>query len=631
VKEVQLPTGSRQFHEIAAFLNSGESPTIRIQSGDHVLVETQIAVERSFGVSDQLEIAIVDTDSTALNNISSAEVIRSPNRAPFRNAAMGGAGQFQQPDNQAAPPSPPPGAQTPQNRRGRSGGSGLTRPVFLAHPTVIAPEGLPRDFISYDALDAVVIGDAPLNQLTEDQARALRLWVASGGLLVITGAADVAGLRAINLETMLPVEVQATTTVSSLPELNQAYGSFDSADRLPVMIGRAKPDARVLIGANDRPIVAEKNYGSGLVRFVAINPKLNPYRAWNASKELWIDILLPASETKPRHTNWITFGRRGGSSSNRWGVQGFLFHLAEIAPPSPKHVLLFLLAYVLTLGPLNYLVLRWRRKTDLAWLTIPAVVITFAVVSVTVAQIGRGAASIVADASLVDVDQREGISRITSGLLVVPATKRTQELTFEGRDTYVNDVNNGNQGASASAIGTIESERGLQEFTMRVPMTTWTSGLFQIRSITEATPPMVSTSGGDSSIAIKNLGDVQISKAVYLSSAGISNVIDLAPGGEQRISISAPEPTSFTGWYLTQLAQGSDDAELFDELGTLLDHEVGGDRALTQGFFGIQLMPDALKRLEHPLLIGFVEKSGTGIGFQGSLKRRSKALYVIHL
>ena len=191
-------------------------------------------------------------------------------------------------------------------------------------------------------------------------------------------------------------------------------------------------------------------------------------------------------------------------------------------------MLLFLLAYVLMIGPINYLVLRWKRKTDLAWLTIPAVVITFAVVSITVAQIGRGADSIVADSSLVELHQRDGISRVSSGLLMMPATKRTQEVTFEGRDTYVNDVYNGNQSSSASAIGSIECERGPGEFTLRVPMTTWTSGLFQLRSISEGVQPLVSISPGASSVTIKNLSDMPISNAVYLSPEGISDLFEVA-------------------------------------------------------------------------------------------------------
>ena len=630
VKEIQVPTGSRQFHEIAAFLNSGESPLVRVESSDRVVAETRITVERSYGISDQLEIVVLDTDSTALNNISSAEVIRTPNRSPF-SSARPGVTQQPQVDPLSMVPVPPPSAQGPPNRRGRFVGPSVGRPIFLAHPTVVAAEDLPVEFISYDQLDAVVIGDSPLNQLAEEQAHALKLWVASGGLLIVTGAADFAGLRAVGLESIIPVDPEATATSASLPELSEVYGRFDSADRLAMMTAKLKPGARLLLGADDKPIVAERSYGSGLVRFVAINPKLNPYRGWSAAKELWTDVLLPAAETKPKHANWITFGRRGNSSSNRWGVQGFLYHLAEIVPPSPKYVLFFLLAYVLALGPLNYLVLRWRRKTDLAWLTIPAVVISFAIVSVTVAQIGRGAASILADASLVELHQREGITRVTGGLLMMPATKRTQEVTFEGSNTYVNDVYNGNQTSSASAIGNIECERGPKQFVLRVPMTTWTSGLFQVRSIGDAAQPLVSVSAIESSVSVKNLGDAQISRAVYLSSEGVSDLFDVAAGGEQRVPIATPQPSAFNGWYLTQLGQESDEANLFQELAALLDREVGGDRALTQGFFDSQMMTEAIKRLERPLLIGFVDKPATTIGFQGSLRHRSKALYVVHL
>jgi hypothetical protein len=628
VKDIQLPTGSRQFHEIAAFLNSPDSPIVRLQTEDGVVAETRVSVERSYMLSDQLMIAVLDTESTTLNNISSAEIVRAPNRAPFKSGAPTG-GQLQEPDPNLVPPVPPPATQGA--RRGRVGGPNFGRPIPLAQPKVIAAEDLPREFISYDQLDVVVVGDAPLNQLSEEQVRALRLWVAAGGQLVVTGAADIAGIRAIGLESIMPVEVQATTTLASLPELTEVYGSFDSAERLAVMVGRLKPEAYVLVGSDDKPIVAERCYGSGLVRFVAINPKLNPYRAWTAAKDLWTDLLLPSAESKPKHINWITAGRRGNSSSNRWGVQGFLFRLAEIQPPSPRYVILFLLAYVLTLGPINYFVLRWRRKTDLAWLTIPAVVITFAVISITVAQIGRGGDSIVADSSLVELHQRDGISRVSSGLLMMPSTKRTQEVTFEGRDTYVNDVHNGNQTSSASALGSIECERGPKQFTLRVPMTTWTSGLFQVRSISEAAQPLVSFSPGDSSVAIRNLGEAPITRAVYLSREGVSDLFDVDAGQEQRISISAPQPSAFSSWYMTRFEDGSDESELFQELGALLDREVGGDRAFTQGFFNTQLMTEAIKSLKRPLLIGFVDKGPTGIGFPGSFRRRSKALYVVHI
>src|SRR5262245_17916044 len=272
VKEVQLATGSRQLHEIAAFLNSGERPIVRIQADDQVITETPINVERSYGLSDQLQIAVVDTDSTALNNISSAEIIRAPNRTPFKSVTRGLPTQAPSTDPSTQIPSPPSFSQGPQGRRGRPGPS-FGQPIFVAHPTVIAADDLPREFISYDQLDAVVIGDAPLNQLSEEQGRALRLWVASGGLLVVTGAADIAGLRLLGFAPILPVNYGATATDMVLSELTEIYGSFDSADRPTIRTANLEVGARALIGSEDRPIVAEKSYGSGLVRFVAINSK----------------------------------------------------------------------------------------------------------------------------------------------------------------------------------------------------------------------------------------------------------------------------------------------------------------------------------------------------------------------
>ena len=34
VKDIQLPTGAHQAHEIAAYINSGENPTVRVTAGD---------------------------------------------------------------------------------------------------------------------------------------------------------------------------------------------------------------------------------------------------------------------------------------------------------------------------------------------------------------------------------------------------------------------------------------------------------------------------------------------------------------------------------------------------------------------------------------------------------------------
>ncbi|HJQ25025.1 MAG TPA: hypothetical protein VKA60_13995 [Blastocatellia bacterium] len=623
VKEIQLPTGARQSHEIAAYINSGENPSVRVEAGDRVVIETTVPVQRNYGWNDQLDIAVVDTDPTALNNISQAPVQQQPIREPFKLGPRPSA----QPANAQSPPNAP---GQPPRRSPRGFGSGPQ--TYSAHPTVIAPEDLPRDFVAYDMLDALVINDAPLSQLSEEQARAIRLWVASGGLLVVTGGADIAGLRANRLDEILPIEAGSVASAAGFPvaEMTQIYGGFETAEATLGMNARVKQGARPLLGTPDRPLVAERDYGSGVVRFVALNPKLNPYRGWNGAKELWADLLWPAAVDKPHHTNWITMGSRGPARSGRWGVQDLLFHLAEIQPPSTKYVIFFLLAYVLLVGPVNYAVLRWRRKTDLAWLTIPAVVILFTLVSVAVAQMSHGGRAVVADASFVQVHQAEGISNVTSGLLVVPANKEVQQLTFAGGSAYASDVFNGNQGGSASTAGAIECERDQKAFVLRTPMTTRTASLFQLRAVRADEPPLVAAQPSTNAVTIKNLGNAQMVKAVYLSAEGASDIFELAAGDEQRLALKSPPPQSFNAWYSSQIGD-NDESELFNDLAGVLDREVGGDRAFVPGFFETQSMLDALKKLAHPIIICFVEKSPAEITFNNTFKRTSKAFYVIHL
>lgn len=637
VKPINLPTGSRQTFEIAAFFNSSERPRVQVVDRDgRVIAEALMDVDARYGTSGQLEVLVVDTDGTALKNITSTPIARAQGRAPFMSRRATSEQQAKDPNASSASqdftqPPPQPGP------RGRQSGQGQSR-QFEAQPKVISPDDLPREYISYDTVDAVVIGEAPLNQLSQEQSRALKLWVASGGLLIVTGGADMAGINAIGLADMLPIEAQATSSASlaALPEITDVYGQFESAEALTLMTARAKPDARVLVGAAERPIVAERNFGSGLVRFVAINPKLHPFRGWLGAKDLWTDLLLPAAETKPRNVNMVTLGGRRNSFSSRWGLKNYLFRLGKVEPPSPKFFLLFLLFYVLTVGPMNYFLLRWKRKTDLAWLTIPSVVLLFTVVSVVVAQASRGSDSIVADVSFVELHQREAISRALGGMLIMPASKGAQEVAFVGRDSYANDVYNGSQSSSASAAGVIEAERTQSGLVMRLPMATWTSGLFQFRSISEnATPLVAATESAAGSVTVRNLSDARITRAVYLSAAGVSEPFDLSSGSEETKSLTAPQSLSFNEWYLKQLGEESDEGSIYTEFAFLLDRQVGGDQAFReggeQGFFEFQKMTDALRKLERPLLICFIDKQPSEIKFEDSFKRQSKAFYVIHL
>jgi hypothetical protein len=621
VKAVQIPTGADHYHEIPAYLNENLDVQVRLLSGDEVIAETSVRVDRANWSS--LEVAVLDGDPATLNSINQTLINRSPNRPPFGKRAPG---------SQAEPPA------VTQSQRGRAPGFGTPPQNLTVRPTVIAADDLPRDFISYDRIDALVLGDAPLSQLNPDQAHALRTWVASGGFLIVTGAADFVGMKAAGLEGLLPVEVRGTTSNTSvLTELDGVYGAFENRSPALMMGASVRSRARTLMGGDQETIIAERDYGSGLVRFVAINPKLDPYRGWVGEKELWADLLLPAAEARPRNWNWVTMGRRNNSNSSQWGVQGLLYKLAEIAPPSPVYILLFLVAYVLCVGPISYFVLRWKRRTDLAWVSIPAVVIGFTIFSFAIAQRSRGSTSILADVSLVELHQQDRLAKVTSGLLLVPAGKGMQEVKFEGRDSFANDVVQGTQSSSASAAATLEGERGSRDFSLRVSMTTWASALFQARSVVGDAPPLIqveptgSNGGSAPSVAVTNTGKFAITKAVYINSDGVSEPFDLGAGEQLSVQLNTPQPEVFSLWYASKLDQGKDEAALFQELESVLDRESGGDAILRSGFFGRQPLEEASKQLTRPIVVCFVENNPSAITLSGNFKRSSKALYVIQL
>lgn len=627
VRPVQIATGSDQLFEIPAYLSNDEDAHVILIGSDGVVARIPINVDRSNW--SNLEIVVVDTDSAALSGINQTLVTRAPNRPPFGR----------RPPGMESDPEPPQAALTAQQRQ-RGGAFRYPPQNYNVHPSVISADDLPRDFISYDQVEAVVLGDAPLSGLSQEQSRALRLWVASGGLLIVTGGADFSGLRASGLAELLPVQVKGTvTSPPSVTDLNSVYGPFETNEPALAMGAAIENSARVLIGNAEDVSVAERNYGSGIVRFLGMNPKLNPYRGWIGERELWADLLLPAAEARPRHSNWVTSGSRGNSGSSRFGAQGLLFRLAEIAPPSPGYILLFLISYVLCVGPINYAVLKWKRRTDLAWITIPAVVIAFTIVSVAVAHKSRGGSSILADASLVDLHQPERLAKTTSGLLIVPASKGTQELSFEGGDSFANDVRDSSPSSSASASGTLEGERRPDAFTLRLPMTTWATALLQVRSVNENAEALVQVEAGpddpdDASatvLTLSNRSDVAITKAVYIDKDGISEPFDVRPGGVHRIELLAPQPGTFTAWYTTRLVESRDEADLFQEIAPILDKETGGQEVFTNGFFDKQSLPDACKQLTRPIIVCFVEKESTAISLDSGFKRRSKALYVIHL
>ncbi len=240
----------------------------------------------------------------------------------------------------------------------------------LAYLTV---EDLPPLGQGWRSLDVLVISDFDTGQLSDEQRTAMQEWVLGGGRLLIAGGPayqrTLAGLGEVS-----PITVTGTQTVSLQP-LTEAAGSPLNEQIDPdalVATGTLSPDAVVVVESENTPLVVSRPLGHGRVDFLAADPGLEPLRSWDAMDAMWT-MILAGGEGRP---GWAYgFAEQWEAANNAASA------IPGIRLPSALAMCGFLSLYVILIGPVNYFILWRLKRRELAWVTIPALVILFSVLA----------------------------------------------------------------------------------------------------------------------------------------------------------------------------------------------------------------------------------------------------------
>jgi hypothetical protein len=99
---------------------------------------------------------------------------------------------------------------------------------------------------------------------------------------------------------------------------------------------------------------------------MAYDAGLNPFARWDDHSRLWSSIV----ETKRAGVQ--QFGVHNG-----YNAREAINAIPGLELPSTLQILGFMLAYTILIGPANYLLLRKLDRRELAWLTIPLLILTF--------------------------------------------------------------------------------------------------------------------------------------------------------------------------------------------------------------------------------------------------------------
>lgn len=244
-------------------------------------------------------------------------------------------------------------------------------------------EDLPDLAIGWAALDALVISGVDTSALGSAQRQALELWVADGGKLFVTGGIKWQGTAA-GLGELLPVELYGTKKVSSLESLSQYFKVNSSIDgEATLAAGTLRPQAYLLVEQDGIPLLAQKTIGFGSVYFFAADPAMQPLSRWDGMRAVY-----EFSLTRKSFNLWDTVW-------NAEAANQALAVLPALGLPSIFASCALILVYLLVIGPLNYLFLRRIKRMELAWVSIPVLVIAFTLVTYVAGSISRGMRPIV--------------------------------------------------------------------------------------------------------------------------------------------------------------------------------------------------------------------------------------------
>jgi hypothetical protein len=396
-------------------------------------------------------------------------------------------------------------------------GSADEPPVVVA----LGPEDLPDRVEAWAPIDRLVWQDVDSNQLRAEQIVALRGWLASGGRLVIAGGTAGPSLLSAFPDEILPYRPTATVDVPPGSLTSLLASIPPGATDLPALGGELAR-GRALATVGDRAVAAETRIGSGTVTLIGFDPATRWIADAGLAAGLWRS-LLPARSTGP-----LVLGEDGSMVSA-------VSQLPALALPPIGGLLALLAAYIVLVGPINYLVLKRLDRREWAWITMPVLIALFAAGSYAFGAALRGLDVIVNEVAVVRgaPDTTEGIAQVYMG--VFSPSRGTYQVEFPDGAL----LSSTQAGELTGAGGSLDLIQGRPSRIRDLLI-----GFGSLRTLRAETPAAIPRIQSDLRLAgdrlvgtIRNLSDRTLNRpAVVLGGSAIVLGV-LSPGGEQAIEL----------------------------------------------------------------------------------------------
>lgn len=283
----------------------------------------------------------------------------------------------------------------------------------------------PLDHRALDAVDVVVLSQQ--FDLDSDRSAAIADWVVRGGHAVIILGSDPEPFTDSKLGEWAPVHIGESATFRELaslvdrvpgsPPLNVASGIRG--------LDIESTDGQVLAATLSGPLAIRAPYGLGRVTVLAVDWSDDRIQQWTGLPGLCRYLTDTGLSTRKSNSQTNTQLRPTGVSELATQLSSQLDHFGVVARPSYWTIIGFAAAFMVLVGPLDYLLVhRVLKQPRLTWFTFPA----WIVFAATAATLGAGRLNSserqANQFDLVDIDRTSGLQRVHSRITIYSPESR---------------------------------------------------------------------------------------------------------------------------------------------------------------------------------------------------------------
>ena len=412
-----------------------------------------------------------------------------------------------------------------------------------------------------NSLDVIIFSGIDTGKLTSIQRQTLIEWVAGGGRLVLIGGSDwqktTAGFLETEMLPFLPVDSKVVMNLQDLQRFAHSSEPFsDLESGIIVTTGGLTEGAQVLAKAeNSTPLVLSKRYGAGEVLYLTFDPGLPPVKSWDGREALFQSLFSNPLD-KP---SWL-LGMRNWSQAKEAALT-----LPNLNLPSPLLICGFLVLYILTLGPLNYLLVRVLKRSEWGWVTIPVMVLCFSGLIILIGSLSRGNRVILNRLAVIQVWSGVPLAKVDGVMGVYSPTRSAYQAEVNAPNLlypFPADVGGTANSYSILETGTRTTISGLKlEISGVEPLAF--GGSTPAPNFTHNLEITLSSTSALLQGSVTNTSDLFLTNAVLLYPGGYVQIGDLPPGksfdvheqlsrsqlaGEPNLNPTFPYATSYYGF-----------------------------------------------------------------------------------